>query len=220
MKPLHLFDLDGTLLDSNGIWRKIDEDFLAKRGLHWSEDYNAGVVHAIFPTAAKFTKTFCHLPESEEEIMAEWMAMAYEAYSARLRLKAGVRSYLTLLQREGFPMSIYTACEPELCLAALEHHGLTGLFQQIIYASQLGMEKRSPEAFGEVLRRLKMQATDCVFYDDSPLSCKGAKESGLTVVGVYDPLFADYADEMSRLCHQYITGFDTLTKPIAPATFA
>ena len=216
---MNLFDLDGTLLDSNGIWQKIDEDFLAKRGLAWSEAYHAGVVHAIFPTAAKFTKDFCHLPESEEEIMAEWMEMAYDAYSSYLPLKEGVRSYLTLLQRKGFPMAIYTACEPELCQAALEHHGLTGMFEQILYASQLGMEKRSPGAFAEVLRRLGVQAADCVFYDDSPLSCQGARESGLTVVGVHDPLFADCAEEMRQICHRYIPSFDILTKPIVPASF-
>lgn len=27
-----IFDLDGTLLDSNGIWAEVDEIFLARRG--------------------------------------------------------------------------------------------------------------------------------------------------------------------------------------------
>ena len=34
-----IFDLDGTLLDSMGIWHQIDVDFLAKRGFEVPEDY-------------------------------------------------------------------------------------------------------------------------------------------------------------------------------------
>ena len=65
-----LFDMDGTLIDSNGIWKDVDTEFLARRGLPYTQAYYEGVAHTIFPLAAKFTKEFCHLPESEEEIMA------------------------------------------------------------------------------------------------------------------------------------------------------
>lgn len=71
-----LFDMDGTLIDSNGIWKDVDTRFLEKRGLPYTQEYYEGVAHTIFPLAAKFTKEFCHLPESEAAIMAEWMEMA------------------------------------------------------------------------------------------------------------------------------------------------
>lgn len=207
---VHLFDLDGTLLDSNGIWDKIDAAFLARRGIPLTEEYTAGVIHAIFPTAAKFTREFCRLEESEEEIMAEWMSMAYEAYAEHLPLKPFVRDYLEQCRHKGEPMAIYTACEPELCTAALAHHGLTGYFSQIIYARELGQEKRSPGAFQAVLSRLGAQSQGCRFYDDSPLSCKGAKRCGIYTVGVYDALFDQHEQEMRDFCDQYIFSFEDL----------
>lgn len=76
-----LFDMDGTLLNSNGVWQEVDTAFLAKRGIPYTKDYYEGVAHTIFPLAAKFTKAFCQLPESEEEIMAEWMEMAGDLYA-------------------------------------------------------------------------------------------------------------------------------------------
>ena len=76
-----LFDMDGTLIDSNGIWKDVDQRFLEKRGLPYTQAYYEGVAHTIFPLAAKFTKEFCHLPESEEAIMAEWMEMAGDIYA-------------------------------------------------------------------------------------------------------------------------------------------
>ena len=73
---MYLFDMDGTLIDSNSVWKDVDGEFLARRGLPYTKAYYEGVAHTIFPLAAKFTKEFCHLPESEEAIMAEWMDLA------------------------------------------------------------------------------------------------------------------------------------------------
>ena len=67
---MQIFDMDGTLIDSNGIWKDVDTAFLAKRGLSYTMEFYEGVAHTIFPLAAKFTKEFCRLPESEEAIMA------------------------------------------------------------------------------------------------------------------------------------------------------
>ena len=41
MKPIKaaIFDMDGTILDSMGIWAKIDIDFLNARGLEVPDDY-------------------------------------------------------------------------------------------------------------------------------------------------------------------------------------
>ena len=44
-----IFDMDGTLIDSNGIWRDVDTAFLAKRGLPYTREYYEGVAHTVFP---------------------------------------------------------------------------------------------------------------------------------------------------------------------------
>lgn len=96
---MHIFDMDGTLIDSNGIWREVDEAFLAKRGFPYTKEYYQGVAHTIFPLAAEFTKRYCHLEESVEDIMAEWMEMAGDAYATRVQVKPGVREYLDQCRR-------------------------------------------------------------------------------------------------------------------------
>ena len=68
---MFLFDLDGTLIDSNGVWKEVDREFLARRGLPYTHAYYEGVAHTILPLAAEFTKEFCHLEESCEDIIAE-----------------------------------------------------------------------------------------------------------------------------------------------------
>ena len=73
------FDLDGTLIDSNGVWLQVDHTFLGRRGLEITPEYTYTVGHSIFPVAAQFTKRYYHLEDSAEDIMAEWRALSYDA---------------------------------------------------------------------------------------------------------------------------------------------
>ena len=140
-----LFDMDGTLIDSNGMWKDVDTEFLARRGLPYTQAYYEGVAHTIFPLAAKFTKEFCHLPESEEEIMAEWMELAGDLYAGSVPEKPGVRAFLERMRARGERMAVVTSAVPVHCRSALTHLGLLPYFERIFFAQELGMEKKTPE---------------------------------------------------------------------------
>ena len=144
-----LFDMDGTLIDSNGIWKDVDTEFLARRGLPYTQAYYEGVAHTIFPLAAKFTKEFCHLPESEEEIMAEWMELVSDLYAGSVPEKPGVRAFLERMRARGERMAVVTSAVPVHCRSALTHLGLLPYFERIFFAQELGMEKKDAGAVGK-----------------------------------------------------------------------
>ena len=206
---MYLFDLDGTLIDSNGIWANVDRMFLARRGFEYTKAYRDGMAHMIFPLAAQFTKDFCHLDESCEDIMAEWMALAQDSY-AHVALKPYARELLDKLTADGERLAIFTSAVPEHCKTALDVHALTPYFEQVVYAHDLGMNKSSPEAFRKACRQLGTAPTDCVLLDDSLRSCRAAKEVGLTVIGVYDPVFSDIESEMPAACDRFIRSLSEL----------
>lgn len=205
-----IFDMDGTLIDSNGIWRQVDEAFLAKRGYPYTREYYEGVAHTIFPMAAKFTKAYCHLEESEEEIMAEWMQMAGDAYAVRVPIKPGVRAYLDRCRAAGERMIVLTSSVPEHCRAALGRLGLTEYFERILFAHDLGMDKKDPETFRHAAALMGVTPEDCTMYDDSMAACRAAREAGMQVVGVYDAFFHVSWPEMQQVCHRVIRSFEEL----------
>lgn len=207
-----VFDLDGTLLDSNGVWRWVDETFIGRHGLKLTDEYNEYVAHAIFPDAAKFTKSYYGLSESEEEIMASWHKLAYNAYASELKLKPGVAIYLNQCQSSGDRMVLYTSSEPSLCQAALEHHHITSCFDQLFFAQELRLEKKYPDSFLKLSDMLEESPQDCLLFDDSPLACCSAKAAGWQVIGVEDPFFAHHLDEMKTQCDCVIRGFQDLVK--------
>lgn len=207
---MKLFDLDGTLIDSNGVWREVDYKFLNKRNLEATDEYLDAVSHAIFPTAARFTIDYYHLNESSESIMDEWMALAKDAYENQIPLKPGVLDYLRQQAAAGETLALVTACVPELGYAVLKRHGLTPLFQHLVFAQELGIEKRDPRFFHQVLSLLNTSPVDCVFYEDSPKNCAIAKEMGMTVVGILDPLYTNEEAMMHQTCDRCIKDFTEL----------
>ncbi|MFR0768991.1 MAG: HAD hydrolase-like protein [Dysosmobacter sp.] len=98
------------------------------------------MAHTIFPLAAKFTKEFCNLPDSEEDIMAEWMELAKDAY-AHVTVKPGVRAFLKQCKAENRRMALVTSSVPVHCRTAMEKLGLMKYFESVTFAQELGIEK-------------------------------------------------------------------------------
>lgn len=207
---MKLFDLDGTLIDSNGVWREVDERFLSARNLTATNEYLDAVGHAIFPTAAQFTIDYYHLDERPQAIMDEWMSLAKDAYEHQIPLKPGVWEYLRRQADIGETLALVTACVPELGYAVLDRHGLTPVFHHLVFAQELGLEKRDPRFFPQVLNHLKVSPSDCIYYEDSPQNCAIAKEMGMTVIGVLDPLYTADETKMYQICDQCIRDFTEL----------
>jgi len=207
---MQIFDMDGTLIDSNGIWKDVDTAFLAKRGLPYTKEYYEGVAHTIFPLAAKFTREFCHLPESEEAIMAEWMDMAGDLYGTSVPVKPGVRAYLEKLRAAGERMIVVTSAVPVHCRTALTHLALMPYFERVIFAQELHREKKDPRLWQLAAEMMGVRPEDCTLYDDSVEACRGAKAAGMQTVGVYDPYFAATEPEMRAVCGRYIRSFEEL----------
>jgi len=205
-----IFDMDGVLTDSNGIWKDVDVAFLAKRGMPYTHEYYEGVAHTIFPLAAVFTKEYCHLEESTDEIMAEWMVMAGDVYATKVALKPHVQEYLDQCRAKGEKMVVLTSAVPEHCRSALSRWQLTPYFEKFFFAQELGLDKRDPEIYREVARRMDVPPEDCTVYDDSLAACRSAKAAGMTVVGVYDAFFDSTETEMRSICDRFITDFSEL----------
>ena len=205
-----IFDMDGTMTDSNGIWKDVDIEFLARRGLPYTKEYAEGVAHTIFPLAAVFTKEYGHLSESTDEIMAEWLEMAGDVYARDVPVKPGVVDYLERCRARGEKMVVLTSSVPQHCKAALGHLNLMQYFEKIYFANELMMEKKNPEIFRYAARDMGVPIGECTMFDDSISACRAAKAAGMRVVGVHDPFFDDTQAEMRRVCDRYIMGFEEL----------
>ena len=198
---MYFFDLDGTLLDSNGIWLDIDMEFLGRYGIHpVPEEYTDYVTHHAFWDAAEYTRACFHLPLTAEEIIQTWQEMAREAYANQLPLKPGARVFLERAFQAGKRCVLITSCIPDLCHAALERHGLAPFFEEVLTTTGMGLEKRDPRLFQVLAERFGRRPEDCILFDDSPIYCAAAKEAGWQIRGVADEAFDYLRADMEALC--------------------
>ena len=163
-----IFDLDGTLIDSNGVWLQIDLKFLEDRGLLHSREYSEYVSHATYQNAAAYTKSLFHLPETAAEILQIWSEMAYEAYAKTIRLKPFARDYLSLLSSRGETMAIATSCMDHLCSAVLEQTGIRPFFSSVTTVREISRDKSSPDIFLLAAEKEGVAPAQCTVFEDSP----------------------------------------------------
>jgi len=207
---MYIFDLDGTLTDTNGIWLEVDREFLSRRRLPHTTEYQRVVERSIYPIAAQFTREYYDLPDSPEDIMAEWDSLAERHYRELAPLKPGAEAFLRQCEAEGRPMAVFTACRHALCEAVLRRFNLLNLFGQIVYAEEIGLEKRDPECFVRLSGLLGVPLEECTLFDDSPDNCATAAKAGMEAVGVYDDYYAARQEELKAVCRRYIRSFEEL----------
>lgn len=207
---MYIFDLDGTITDTNGLWIEVDREFLSRRGLTNTPEYERVVSRSIYPIAAQFTKDYYQLPDAPEDIMAEWDELAGLHYRELAPLKPGAGAFLRQCAAQGRPMAVFTACRPALCRAALERFGLWELFGRVVFAEEIGLEKRDPRCFVALSARLGAPLETCTLFDDSPDNCATAVKAGMEAVGVYDAYYAGRQEELKAACSRYIRSFEEL----------
>lgn len=179
-----LFDLDGTLIDSMWVWAKLMDDFLEKHQIPVVPEVMEKVNHMSLTQSAPYVKQVYQLPMTAEEIYQEWTDMVYQSYAEKVQLKNGAKAYLKKLKQDGVKLGIVTACDPALCLACLNHHGLENFFDTITYVDDVGKGKTEPDIYLECLRRLDCKVEDAVLFEDILTGIRTAKKIGLKTVAV------------------------------------
>lgn len=206
----YLFDLDGTLLDSMGVWEQIDVDFLTRRNIPVPEDYAQAIAPMGFRRAAEYTIARFGFSQSPEEIMEEWHQMAVEQYAHHLSLKPGAKEYLKELKQQGKPLAVVTASYPELYQPALERGGVLDLFDTIVTVNQVPRGKGFPDIYLEAAKRIQVPPQQCAVFEDITQGIQGAKAADCLAVAVYDSANQGQWDQTKALADLSIRSFEEL----------
>ena len=182
-----IFDLDGTLLDSMGVWDQVDIDFLAKRGIEVPADYMGKVAAMQFRQIAEYTIARFGLPDTPEALMQEWDDMARVAYSTVVEAKPHAVEYLSYLKRSGAKLAVATSLPPALREPAMKRVGIFDYFDQIVSvddANDVGKDR--PDVFLLAAGRLGVVPEQCTVFEDLLVAMRSAKSVGMRVWAIHD----------------------------------
>lgn len=203
-----IFDLDGTLLDSLWVWERVDERFFGARHMAVPEDYGRTVAGMSFAETARYTARLLGNRESPDQIMAEWMDLASEAYAREVTLVEGARDYLRLLKRSGIRLAAATVNRRELVAPALERLGLDALFDRVLTAREVGDGNKSDgRLFLHSAEALGLDPSDCVVFEDTLEGVRGARAAGMRAYAVRSAAFDHAIREIGGLAEAAIDDY-------------
>jgi len=203
----YIFDLDGTLLDSMGVWDQIDVDFLAKRGIDLPPDYMNSILSMTFNEAAAYTIKRFALPDSVDDLTREWKDMAAYAYGHTVRMKPYAKEYLIALRERGAKLAVATSMFAELCDPVLRNNGIDNMFHAICYTDEAGHGKSRPDIFLLAAEKIGVTPDDCLVFEDILAAVKSAKSAGMGVCAVYDKTSENDWEEIKKAADYAIFDF-------------
>ncbi|NLC67805.1 MAG: HAD family phosphatase [Clostridiaceae bacterium] len=205
-----IFDLDGTLVDSMGVWDKVDEEFLGMKGIEVPCGLGDEIKNMTFREAAIYFKERFGIKDDVEDIMQEWNDMGYYEYAHNVQLKPGVREFLHFLKGKGIKIGIATTNYIKLVEAVLKNNGVLEFFNAISTANEVEKGKEHPDIYLLTARKLGLEPEECVVFEDILPAVRGAKAAGMKVIGVYDKYSRHEAEEIKKMADGYISGFETI----------
>ncbi len=205
-----IFDLDGTLLDSMWVWKQIDRDFLAKRGIEVPPDYMLAVAHLGAYQTAVYTIERFGFRNTPEELITEWTKMAVDFYTDRVQLKKGAYEYLEMLYNKGVKLAVATANDKLLYEPALDHTGIRRFFSAVVNVDEVERKKGFPDIYWLACEKMGVKAENSVVFEDIYQGISGAKDGGFKAVGVYDETSAEDEEKIRSRADLYIRDFSEL----------
>lgn len=205
-----IFDLDGTLIDSMGIWAQIDKEYLGSFGYSVPENLQEEITHLTLTETAIYFKNNFAIDNEVDEIISTWHNMAFHHYSNTIKLKEGVIPYLNSLKEKGIKIALATSNSNQLLEATLKNNNIYQYFDAITTTEEVKKSKDNPDIYLLSAKKLNIEPENCLVFEDIVQAVKGAKLAGMKVYSIYDKASENQKDALLELSDRYILSFNEL----------
>ena len=193
-----IFDMDGTMFDTERMWATFWEPALAALGL----PYREGLAEAARGTAGATTRNVVRQfygPDCDAEAIVDSLHRVADEvfFSAPVPKKPGLDALLAWLKARHIPMAVASSSREAMIRHNLDVWGLTQDFTAIVSGQHVAHSKPDPEIFLLTAQKLGVEPARCLVLEDSYNGVRAGAAGGFVTVMVPDLVPAD--DEMKRL---------------------
>lgn len=179
-----IFDLDGTLIDSELNYLESDRLFLARYGIEWTDELWRRFVGIGSRSMLDWMRRETGIEASVDQLLEEKDLAYLEVARRSTRVFPDMVALVKLLRREGYPLAIATGSSPGVLAEVLDISGLRGLFDLVVSADEVAAGKPAPDVFLEAARRLDAAPEDCIVVEDSQYGVEAAAAAGMSCIAV------------------------------------
>jgi len=178
-----LWDMDGTLVDTEPYWIECEYALVAEHGGRWSTEHAHAVVGNDLVVTAGYLREHGDVRLDDDTIIARLLDGVIARVKEHVPWRPGARELLEDLHAHGVPCGLVTMSYrafAEAVIAALP----AGRFATVVTGDEVTWGKPHPEPYLAAARDLGVDPPDCVAIEDSPTGAASAQAAGMPVLAV------------------------------------
>lgn len=207
-KKYIIFDMDGTLIDSIGVWNRTDQKLIEEYAgiaiglesiqlerdnfLHNNQDSNIYLAYCEY----LIKKYGFSIKDADELLKIRW-AKSGEVLENEMDFKPDVVELILKLKKLGFTLVLATmTTQVQLDIYSkknkrmLEQMNIMHVFDLITRKEDVINKKPDPEIYNKIMQHYNAKPKECLIFEDSYTGVLASKNAGVEVVNIYDK----YAD--------------------------
>ena len=205
-----IFDMDGTLIDTEKYYREFWPKALEHFGYHMTDGQVLSIRSLGRPFAPLQFKQwygedfdYYKIRDYRTKIMNEHIS------KAGISLKPGAKEILKILNEKGIAAAVATASDLTRTNRYLEQTGIIKYFTKLISATMVNEGKPSPDSYLYACEQLGFKPQECIAVEDAPNGIISAYKAGCKVIMVPDQTEPDY--EISKYLYACVDSLEKIS---------
>ena len=219
-KKVIIFDMDGTLIDSVGIWNEVDKNFIKKLGATEELDETSlqkqrDILLRTFSKAENPYLEYCktlgkkyHSELSAEQILKLRYDVAQDYLKNKVDYKPYADEFIRKLKEENFVLAIASTTRRDNMRIyqkqnenIMKKAAIDDYFSLVLTREDVKEMKPNPEVFLKVVEELKVKKEECLIFEDTLVGVEAAKNAGIEVVAMYDKYSDGEREEINQIAN-------------------
>ena len=209
-----LFDMDGTLVDTEPYWIAAEYALVESFGGSWNDAHAHALVGNALLASAKYIREHGGVDLDPPVIVERLLDEVVRAAEADMPWRPGALALLAALRERRVPCALVTMSYQRLALAVIARLE-PGTFATVVTGDQVLDGKPHPEAYLTAAARLGVDPARCVAIEDSPTGIASAEAAGCVVVAIPHAVPISPADSRTlirSLTQLTVDGLDELVR--------
>ena len=181
-----IFDCDGTLLDSMGVWREMESEFARRAGGELSPADKELLTTLTTPEAGRFFHEKFGLGASPQDVVRMVGEYMMEFYSTRAKARPGALAFVRALFERGVRLSVASSSPMPYLLAGLSHTDFLPLFDAVVSVDDVGKPKREPAVYDRARHLMGTDLSLTWGVEDAFYAIGTLKRAGYHTLAIYD----------------------------------
>ena len=178
-----LFDMDGTLIDSEPYWMKSERKLAAEHNGTWTDQDGLDIVGMSLDKSSQLIKERANIPLDPEEIVNQLTASVQKELAREIPWRPGAQELLRDLRKHGVKTALVTMSMHRMAKQVVDAIDFDA-FDVIVAGDDVRNGKPHPEAYLQAAEKLGFKPSQCIAFEDSNSGLASAEAAGTIAIGI------------------------------------